>query len=111
MTLLAREDETRNYPEAIQALGIGVLQTITEVAAAKDVIFFDIGVAPDASTGNRVPMTPDTGVFWKCVPGDKVAAHDGTAGGTIANAVGANTTIVYLYYDKTAGTAYVLECT
>ncbi len=96
--------------EVIPALGIGTLQTITAVGAAASVIFFDIGPTPDASTGNRIPMAIDAGMFWSCKPGDKVAAHDGSAGGTITNAVGADTTVVYLYYDSTAGTAFVLEC-
>ncbi len=106
----AQARETKGGIETIPALAVGTLQTITEVGTTANVIFFDIGVNPDASGGNRIPMTPDIGMFWKCDPGDKVAAHDGSAGGTIANAVGANTTVVYLYYDKTAGTAYVLEC-
>ena len=111
MTLLAREAKTlRNLPETIQAVGMGVLHTITAVGASGTVIFFDIAVVPDASTGDRIVMPPDLGMFWKCAPGDKVAAHDGSAGGAIAAAVGANTTVVYLYYDSTAGTAYVLEC-
>lgn len=96
--------------EVIPALAIGTLQEITEVGASATIIFFDIGVNPDASAGNRVPMPIDQGMFWGCAPGDKVAAHDGSNGGTIANAIGAGITVVYLYYDSTAGTAYVLEC-
>lgn len=109
MTKLARE--SGNALETIETLGIGTLQEITAVGTAAAVIFFDIGTAPDASTGNRIPVTPDVGIFLKCSPGDKVASHDGSAGGTIANAVGENTTVVYLYYDSTAGTTYVMECT
>ena len=108
MSAQARESE--GGVETIPALGIGTLQTITGVGASATIIFFDIGVTPDASTGNRIPMAIDAGMFWSCKPGDKVAAHDGSAGGTIANAVGVNTTVVYLYYDSTAGTAFVLEC-
>ncbi len=108
MTAQAREEEGGIVE--IPVVGIGTLQTITAVGAAKTIIFFDIAVAPDASTGNRIPMPPDVGMFWKCAPGDKVASHDGSAGGTISSAVGATTTVVYLYYDSTAGTSYVLEC-
>ena len=110
MTKLAREDAERNHPQAIQAMAEGVLQTITGVAAAEAVCFFDIhATAPDASTGNRIPIAPNSGMFWSCVPGDLVAAHAST-GATATNAMGANTTVVYLYYDSTAGTAFVLEC-
>ena len=38
-----------------------------------------------------------------------MAAYDGSAGGEISNAVGAATTVVWVYYDSTAGTAYVTE--
>lgn len=110
MTLLTREDVTRNIPEAIQAVGMGTLQLITAVGVGAASIFFDIAVTPDASTGDRIIMPPDVGMFWKCAPGDGVAAHDGSAGAAMTNPVGANTTLVYLYYDSTAGTAYVLEC-
>ena len=106
----AQAREGKGGIETIPALGIGTLQEIAAVAASKTIIFFDIGVNPDASGGNRIPMAIDAGMYWRCDPGDKVAAHDGTSGGTITNPVGANTTVVYLYYDSTAGTAYVLEC-
>ena len=106
-TSLARSGENRL--EGIQAVGQGVLQTITAVGTGKSVIFFDIGPNPDASTGNRIPMPPDVGMYWKCAGGDKVASHDGSAGGVISNAVGADTTVVWLFYDSTAGTSYVME--
>ncbi len=102
--------ETEAGIETIPVLGIGTLHTITEVGVGKAIIFFDIAVTPDASAGNRIPMPPDVGMYWKCAPGDKVASHDGSAGGTISTAVGAEITVVYLYYDSTAGTSYVLEC-
>ncbi len=108
-TSLARSGENRG--DAIQALGQGVLQTITEVGTGKSVIFFDISPVPDASTGNRIPMPPDTGMYWKCEAGDKVASHDGSAGGVISTAIGADTTVVWLFYDSVAGTSYVMECT
>jgi hypothetical protein len=95
---------------SIPVLARGTLQSQTDVGASAAVIFFDIGTAPDASTGNRIPMAPDIGMFWKCAPGDKVATHDGSAGGSFTNAVGSTTTVVYLYYDSTAGTSYLLEC-
>ena len=108
----AQARETQGGIETIPVLGMGTLQTITEVGTGADVIFFDIGSspAPDASTGNRLMMPPDVGMFWKCNPGDKVATHDGSNGGTITNAVGALTTVVYLYYSKAEGVCYVLEC-
>lgn len=109
MTFLARE--AGNALNSIPAVGQGTLQSITAVGVGAPVCFFAIGKNPDASTGNRIPMAPDSGMYWKITPGHKVAAHDGSAGGVVANAVGADTKVVYLYYDSAAGTAYVLECT
>ena len=100
-----------NKMQDIQVVGVGTLQEITAVGAAATIIFFAFGAADvDASSGDRIPMPPDIGMFWKIAPGQFVAAYDGSAGGAAADPVGADTTVVYLYYDSTAGTAYVLEC-
>ena len=115
MTELAagRSDGTPR-PDTIQALGIGVMQTITGVATSGTVWFVKTGadgIVADALTP-VIALAPDTGHYLKVVPGvDKVAAYDGSAGGVTANAVGANTTVVWVYYDSTAGTVYVTEMT
>ncbi len=85
------------------------LPTRTAIGAAGTIWFVAIGVLPDASSGNRIALAPDTGHYLKVAPGDKVAVHDGSAGGAMTNAVGATTTVVWVFYDSTAGTAYVTE--
>ena len=108
MTHQARE--SGGAIEPIPVVGIGVTQEITAVAASGTVWFLAVGVAPDASSGNRMALAPDTGYHVKVLAGvDKVAAWDGSAGGAIANKVGANTTVVYAYYDSSAGTVHVTE--
>ncbi len=107
MTAQAREVEGGIVE--IPVVGIGVTQEITAVGASGTVWFVAIGAAPDASSGNRIALAPDTGHYLKVASGDKVAAYDGSAGGAISNAVGATTTVVWVYYDSTAGTVYVTE--
>ena len=111
MTSLARE-KTGTGPgiTEIPVVGIGTTQEITAVGTAGTVWFIATGAAPDASSGDRLALAPDTGYHVKITPGEKIAAYDGTAGGAVANVVGANTTVVYIYYDSTAGTVYVTEC-
>ncbi len=109
MTAQARE--TTGSIVEIPVVGIGVTQSITAVGASGTVWFVATGLdpAPDASSGNRIALAPDTGHYLKITPGDKVAAYDGSAGGAISNAVGATTTVVWVYYDSAAGTVYVTE--
>lgn len=108
MTILARQ--SGHGLSDIPVLGVGVTQEITAVGAAGTVWFVATGAAADASSGDRLALPPDTGHYLKVVPGvDKVAAYDGTAGGATANVVGATTTVVWVYYNSTAGTAYVTE--
>lgn len=111
MTKLAREGDP-GITE-IPVVGIGTTQTITEVGTGGTVWFLAVGKPSsglDASSGNRLALAPDTGYHVKVAPGDFVAAYDGSAGGVISNAVGEDTTVVYAYYDSTAGTVYVTEC-
>ena len=108
MTHQARE--SGGAIEPIPVVGIGIMQEITAVAASATVWFLAVGPNPDASSGNRMALAPDTGYHVKVTAGvDKIAAWDGSAGGATANKVGPNTTVVYVYYDSTAGTAYATE--
>ncbi len=107
MTAQAREVE--GGITLIPVVGIGATQEITAVGTNGTVWFVATGAAPDASSGNRIALAPDTGHYLKVAPGEKVAAYDGSAGGAISNAVGVTTTVVWVYYNSTAGTVYVTE--
>ncbi len=111
-TALARSGENRG--EGIQALEPNTTQAQTGIGANGSVWFLAVaeasGVA-DASSGKRMALTPDTGIFIKVPELGKVAVYDGSAGGAFSNAVQAGVTIVYVYYDSTAGTAYMTEMT
>ncbi len=99
--------------EPIQALMPGTTQAQTDVGTGKAVWFCQIvtadGNAPDASSGNRIALTPDTGIFLRVPPLGRIAVYDGSAGGVFTNPVQAGVTTVYVYYDSTAGTCYLTE--
>ncbi len=111
-TALARGDENRS--EGIQALEPNTTQSETSIGASGTVWFLAVaeasGVA-DASSGKRMALAPDTGHYIKVPPLGLVAVWDGSAGGAFANAVQAGVTVVWVYYDSTAGTAYMTEMT
>ncbi len=110
-TAMARGNESGG--DAIQALMPGTTQAQTDVGVSGTIWFCQIvtatGKAPDASSGNRIALTPDTGIFLKVPALGRVAVHDGSNGGAFANAVQADVTVVYVYYDSTAGTCYMTE--
>ncbi len=109
-TALARSGENRG--EGIQALQPATTQAQTDVGTGGTVWFVQVvaasGVA-DASSGNRIALPPDTGMYLKVPALGKVAVYDGSAGGAFAAAVQAGVTVVYVYYDSTAGTCYMTE--
>lgn len=96
----------------IPVVGIGVQQAITGIGASGTVWFLATGADPAlvASASPRIALAPNTGYHAKVAPGDYVACYDGSNGGVISNPVGADTTVIYAYYDSTAGTVYVTEC-
>jgi hypothetical protein len=114
-TALARSGEGGGIGgDPIQALMPGTTQEQTDVGTGGTVWFCQIvaaagGVVPDASSGDRIALAPNTGVFLRVPPLGKVAVHDGSAGGAFANAVQAGVTVVYVYYNSTAGTCYMTE--
>ncbi len=109
-TALARSGENRG--EGIQALEPNTTQTQTAVGTGKAVWFLAVaeasGVA-DASSGKRMALAPDTGHYIKVPALGLVAVYDGSAGGAFTNAVQAGVTVVWVYYDSTAGTCYMTE--
>ncbi len=109
-TALARSGENRG--EGIQALQPATTQSQTDVGTGAASWFLAVAVASgvaDASSGDRMTLAPDTGHYIKVPPLGLVAVHDGSAGGAFANAVQAGVTVVWVYYDSTAGTAYMTE--
>lgn len=114
-TAMARAGEHGGDP--IQALMPGTTQAQTDVGTGATVWFCQIidvdaeapATVPDASSGDRIALAPNTGVFLKVPPLGKVAVYDGAAGGAFANAVQDGVTVVYVYYDSTAGTCYMTE--
>ena len=109
-TELARSDINRG--EGIQVLRPATTQSQTDIGASGTIWFVQVvdasGVA-DASSGDRIALAPDTGHYLKVPALGFVAVHDGSAGGAFANAVQAGVTVVWVYYDSTAGTAYMTE--
>lgn len=109
-TELARSGASRY--EGIQALMPGTTQEQTAVGAAGTVWFCQIvaeNFTPDASSGDRIALPPDTGQYLKVPPLGRVAVYDGSTGGAFANAVQEGVTVVYVYYDSAAGTCYLTE--
>ena len=111
-TAMARAGE--HGSDAIQALMPGTTQAQTDVDVGGTVWFCQIVAAsnlaaPDASSGDRIALPPDTGIFLRVPPLGKVAVYDSTAGGAFANPVQEGVTVVYVYYDSTAGTCYMTE--
>lgn len=114
MTQSAMARAGEHGSDAIQALMPGTTQTQTAVGTGKAIWFVQIVAAsnlaaPDASSGDRIALTPDTGIFLRVPPLGKVAVYDGAAGGAFSNAVQAGVTLVYVYYDSNAGTCYMTE--
>ncbi len=99
--------------DPIQALMPGTTQAQTDVGTGGTVWFCQVvvadSVAADASSGDRIALPPDTGIFLKVPPLGKVAVYDGSAGGAFTNPVQAGVSVVYVYYDSTAGTCYMTE--
>ncbi len=111
-TALARSGEHKS--DAIQALMPGTTQEQTDVGTGATVWFCQVVAAsnlaaPDASSGSRIALAPNTGIFLRVPPLGKVAVYDGSAGGAFANAVQDGVTVVYVYYNSTAGTCYMTE--
>ena len=111
-TAMARGNESGG--DAIQALMPGTTQAQTDVGTGGTVWFVQIVAAsnlaaPSAASGDRIALPPDTGQYLKVPPLGKVAVWDGSAGGAFANAVQEGVTVVYVYYDSTAGTCYMTE--
>lgn len=106
MTKLVRESGTAAEP--IQATFQGTVQEIT-VDTSESVVFCDIGKKPDASSGQRFRISPDFAEYFGITPGHKVAAAGSTTSNVMTNPVGVNTTLVRIFYDKTAGKVEVME--
>ena len=109
-TELARSGE-HGY-DVIQALMPGTTQEQTDVGTGGTVWFCQVVAAlltPDASSGKRIALAPNTGIFLRVPPLGRIAVYDGGAGGAFANAVQAGVTVVYVYYNSTAGTCYMTE--
>jgi hypothetical protein len=114
MTKTAMAQSGESLTDPIQALMPGTTQEQTDVGAGGTIWFCQIVVAPgavvpDASSGDRIALAPNTGIFLKVPPLGKVAVWDGSAGGAFANAVQDGVTVVYVYYNSTAGTCYMTE--
>jgi hypothetical protein len=110
-TALAQSGESNTDP--IQALMPGTTQEQTDVGTGGTVWFCQVvtagGAAPDASSGDRIALAPNTGIFLKVPALGRVAVYDGSAGGAFANPIQAGVTVVYVYYNSTAGTCYMTE--
>ena len=111
-TALARGNESGGDP--IQVLMPGTTQAQTDIGAAAAVWFAAVQAASvltaaTAASGDRIALPPDTGIFLKVPPLGKVAVHDGSTGGAFSNAVQEGVTVVYVYYDSTAGTCHMTE--
>jgi hypothetical protein len=112
MTELARGND--DNIDQIQALMPGTTQEQTDVGTGGTVWFCQVvaaagAVVPDASSGKRIALAPNTGIFLKVPPLGRVAVYDGSAGGAFANAVQVDVSVVYVYYNSTAGTCYMTE--
>ena len=98
------------FPTKFDAVHMGATVQNLTVGTAALVCYFDIGTAPDASTGTRLRLAPLTPEYRAVVPGvSKVAGHAGAVG-NVSAVVGAGVSVVRLFYDNAAGQLEVEEC-